>query len=586
MPYRIFRQENGFSLNLPENIREIALNLSQFIVIYDRLKLIAESNPERATLRLELDDIHAKLLNQSATLLDSDSVPAVSLKKIPLIIGQALRFMLSLEGAIGISQECVDTYGSECLKHYRTELKKDFKSRQALMQKVKTLLGLSFDELEHLRQTEQKLLEGASRKQSIVKTICRMFAIEKDNPQLQKSTEELFQYIYGDVPLPPNDLKIIVSGTMIFFCLPFDEKTRLYQQQKLSSLPAQQQDKIAAFMKRLAGFKQQQFAHFPVFGFIRGDAMHPDFLESLTNELPYSTELVRRELDSIFTVLPHDAVDKYLFHDVVGHSWQASMLSFEDFYTRMASYHTGFEQETLSDGKNLYDFILMASEQEDFSERLTAWLLQCFEQRLAVSMAPVVAEILADIAEYRFIDLYPQLADKMPSSSLFKWSPTKLDFLVEDVRFYFSQAGKSFRLWLERPERSQLMADELQRLGLTDSKTQQIIDQVRTSLENLRTSVWDHQYLYQDEGKAGPIINLPFKMALNFLSLHVVISKVYGDLKGLPQARNGIMHGFVELMLLSIGLYFESDPKSALWTLDEFAQIHFVEMIKKLFAEA
>ena len=123
---------------------------------------------------------------------------------------------------------------------------------------------------------------------------------------------------------------------MFFFCLPF-EKDQLTTE-RFAKLNADEQQPIRDFLARVNRFKQWQFAHFPVFGYLRGEDLDARLLEQLAARCEMDTAEVAREISALTAIIPLQEVDKYVVHDVWGHSWQASMLQFDKMYQQLATF--------------------------------------------------------------------------------------------------------------------------------------------------------------------------------------------------------------------------------------------------------
>ena len=138
-------------------------------------------------------------------------------------------------------------------------------------------------------------------------------------------------------------------------------------------------------------------------------------------------------------VLPLAELDKYLIHDTWGHQWQESLLNFEEPYTAL----TLFKRRL-----SLTETALVLGEKTSFADafvkteagtialdpvKLQQFIDAELYERAIIAFTPILAEMLADVVEYKFLELHPEQEDLLPSSSLLKTFPSKLDLTLVDL---------------------------------------------------------------------------------------------------------------------------------------------------------
>ena len=69
-------------------------------------------------------------------------------------------------------------------------------------------------------------------------------------------------------------------------------------------------------------------------------------------------------------------------------------------------------------------------------------------ERAIIAFTPILAEMLADVVEYKFLELHPEQEHLLPSSSLLKAFPSKLDLTLVDLRTCFVHASEVFQNWV------------------------------------------------------------------------------------------------------------------------------------------
>ncbi len=210
---------------------------------------------------------------------------------------------------------------------------------------------LNVSEAELLRQQETLAhdMTNARRKQSLVRALRDEFGLWPEAEGLRDGIAGLFQAIYPGAPIPRGDVELIVTGTLVFFCLPLTKDAESLTSVRFESLSADKKTEVRQFLRKLKRFGQERFANFPAFGLVECDRISRPLIERLAQRSSLSESEVLEELPRVMTILPRDEIDKYLIHDVWGHGWQASMLRFDNLYQQIAEFADPLNlQETAS----------------------------------------------------------------------------------------------------------------------------------------------------------------------------------------------------------------------------------------------
>ena len=535
--------------------------------------------------RERLDQLHERLLLCSAALLEPESIKDFTDSEVHRLFAVAVLMLTRLEECVAAGEGVLDTAGSRTLSLYQPDFESSATNRKMLIARLQQVFSIPDDEIQRLQAEIEDELADARRKQAIVEALRQEFGLQRDAPELRAAVFRFFRVLYPEAPLLPEEVELVITGCMIFFCVPFrgEELTTTTFQSRCEA----DQNAVRQFLRKVNTFRQKQFAHFPVFGFLRGETLDRTVLERVAARARLSPGEVAHEISRMTTILPLAGVDEYVVHDVWGHGWQASMLRFEKMYEEMAGFADQLELNEatfLSSGESITFgecFCGNGATLELDDERFTKFALAEVAERLPVALSGVLAEMMADTAEYKFRVLHADKADELPSTSLFKLFPSKLDLTLRDISFYFSQATKTVRLWAEGAKRRQKTRDELVRNGASSSAAEAAIARATALWSDLAAWVYAPQLCWERTPDGRLRVNVMSRVALNFLGIHRAIVEVdrrLDDLRpiGLP------LRSFRDLMLIGASVFFEADRAKNLWLVDEYLSLRFIPLCRQL----
>ena len=202
--------------------------------------------------------------------------------------------------------------------------------------------GLSLNQFDTIVREVDHLTQDSLRKRQLLTGIKNHFSIHRDLPDVRDRGFELFDAFHPNTGLSSSEVDLVITGNHIFFCLPVDDSFDELKSERINNLPAEEQQRVTNFLKQLRSFKQKQYNQFPSFDFLEGRDLPENLLRSLAEHSQLSVEQVAHEISSLTTILPVIELDKYLLHDVWGHSWQASVLDFEDLYGEISQFSAAF----------------------------------------------------------------------------------------------------------------------------------------------------------------------------------------------------------------------------------------------------
>lgn len=563
---------------LPEEWEPLLTRLVEFSSVFEAAGKPGEGDADAASrlavLHDELTGMAERLHEPDAELDDATGAR---------IFATALELVTRLEMSTLFEQTKLDTYGSRTLDWYHVDWRGDDADRARIAEWCQTELGVSVETLERIRADLDERLADARRKARVVETLREEFQLYADAETLRSNIRRLTWFLYPDCHLEAEEIELIVVGTAVFLCIPF-EKDEL-DTGRFKKLSLQEQQPIRSFLRRVNDFRPNQFMNFPVFGFLDGRELDGEYIEELANKAGLDESTMRDEISRLVAILPMKDVDKFLVHDVWGHVWQAAMLDFEHMYQELGRYS---ERLTLSEdvrsflgeGLTFGDCLNrgpdgVTLDRDSFRLFVAGELLE----RIPVSFSAAVAELFADVVEFKFVQTNPDRAHEMPSSSHFKAQPAKLDLLINDIHLYFTSATRVFTDAIGEGRARDGLEDELAERGLSESERERVLAAMTEVWQELaEESLADHIVVGRDDN--GVVQgNLYGRLCLNFLSLHRAVCLVVKELESLP-VEGTPFRGWLELMLLAVSVFFEEDRAQHLWRMDEYLIEDFLPRVR------
>ncbi|SMF57298.1 hypothetical protein [Pseudobacteriovorax antillogorgiicola] len=519
--------------------------------------------------------LHDRIVEGACFLPEPIALNDKELSSFERVLAKSIDILIHHNNYVLDSKLTYDDFGSKCLHEFQVDFDSSEQSKSLVIAKILSATSLSEHDLKQISLENKYYAQDAKLKKSIIEAMSKLYSLDQLNPQ-QAQTGKLFKDIYGDHPLPEEQIKLVVTSNLVFFCLPFDEKTFNADFDNFDKLSPKDQRDTLDFFKKLNSFKQDQFSHFPVFGFIKGEMMNPEMISNIASLTGINETLITEELNSLVTVLPLKVVDKYLLHDVWGHGWQASLLDFEKMYQKIATFAQPFDEIKTSSKKNLLDCFTQGWNRDKFRD----FLIDLTLDKLPIAMTPVFAEMLADITEYKFIEQHPDLAKHMESSSAFKNMPVKMDLLVNDLSFYFHQTAKPVRLWCSSGSRQTETKNYLHRHGVESVPLAEMLE----IASHVSSILFDRNLVYKNQGDRLQI-NVFSRIVLNYFAVHSAILTTYKNARQQEDKLDpNIAKGLIDLMILSAGVFFEDDPKENMWHIDEYLMYYFIPLTNRILA--
>jgi hypothetical protein len=579
--------ENISSSRLPIAWINVLTDLKTFSLIEEKLRRRSKSMSSMSDGSCESDlrQLHDSLVKKSSILVEPQ-VLTLSHSELQFILAKAFTISGLLKTLFAHEAEILDTAGSKTLRHMRSDLIEPLSSSQApdellvfLLDVCRNIFALSQAQLEQINRELARQLEKVAAQKALVQAIREEFNILNTNCSIDSAVHRFFSVLYPQVDLAEDEIKIIVSGTMIFFALPFSASSNDLLTERFNQLREAEKMPIRKFIGSVKRFSQGQFAHFPAFGFLNKQSVKDEELQGVAQRLGISMDHLFSELRSIITILPLEEIDKYIIHDIWGHCWQASMMNFDGAYLKIADYSQPIPGNDPMVVQRFLDCFI-AKNHECLLD-LNAWdtfveLEIC--SKLPIALAPVVAEMLADVIEFKFIKENPEKSDDMPNSSMFKGYPTKLDFVLQDVSFYFRQAIKSLKVWSESEQSQARVVKMLCQQGLSEASVVKSVRLAADRWKHLEEQHYQPNLRFQPSNQGEIEVNLYSRVMLNFLSIHAAFVEAFSEVD-IKLSKDLPVSGYRKLITVAVAVFWELDPVKNIWRLDEFLKLATSELL-------
>ncbi|MBW4519299.1 MAG: hypothetical protein KME16_06305 [Scytolyngbya sp. HA4215-MV1] len=403
---------------------------------------------------------------------------------------------------------------------------------------------------------------------------------EREKFPTQSASSVLFQSFFGDVPIPKAAIACIYTDMQLYFCIDYQDG-QLRDVNLWNCLSFAEQEQVQAFLLSLQQFRFEQFRRFPTFGPCDPNRMNVEWCDRVAEQVGMTRSEVMRYLSRSVGIIPTAKAEAFLLHDIWGHHWQLMLTQFESDYTILTTC-----DEPLRAAETAYTVAGPLSCRELFDrqgDQVTvdeARALLFFhgevQQRLGLMFTHLLGEMIADVAEFKFVWDYPQAVEQLPSSSLFKTDPTKLDLSLADVDFLFLRVLRPLlevhlSVFEDSLLETELLSDWLKEqpdtLELRSSLKSAIVHLYQIFLQEYNAT-----YLPTLTGEVGMFTQI----VSNLLYLQNAINTLYTD----PSI--DIQLPFQDLLIVFIGCYCSSESYADFWTIDDVLAAYFLPCLNLL----
>ncbi|MEO0852671.1 MAG: hypothetical protein AAFY15_04110, partial [Cyanobacteria bacterium J06648_11] len=302
---------------------------------------------------------------------------------------------------------------------------------------------------------QKRIIQAALDDVSLVK-------VSPDNDALGDRAARLFQFLFG-FEIDPACLHIIHAPLQIYFSLPLENLNAF------AGMAGSDRGRLQTLIDEMNVFNFDSFRRFPTFGPCRPEKIDDRWAERIADRAQTTPAQVKQVLSDSVGILPRSRAEAFLIHDIWGHYWQSLLSSLQGDYAVLATC-----DEPLRAAETAYtpygplrcgELFKCEGDRVDLDEdRAHVFFHGEVRQRLGVLFSHMLGEMMADIAEYKFVRDRPNASDRLLSSSLFKHYPVKLDLALADLDFlYLRVLQPLLELHLSPIQHSQLELDVLAR---------------------------------------------------------------------------------------------------------------------------
>ena len=490
--------------------------------------------------------------------------------------------------------ENLDTAGSKIFTLFVPDAPASLDLRERLKSALQRAFNLDSETVDRLNRDVSMRARPLKHRHQIMKSLETRFNLVSDNPKLDADILRIFRALYPGAPFEVGEVKLVKTSSALYFCLPtepIEKRDDLKQNEENDTSEASKAD-YEKFLRKI--WEVEPFAHFPVFGTFNAKDLDLTLRQEIVADTELPLESITSTLTRMIGVLPLAELDKYLIHDTWGHQWQESLLDFEVPYTALTLFQRPLSlTETASVFGKQTSFSDTFTKTESGTIELDSVKLQQFidaelYEREIIAFTPILAELLADVVEYKFLELYPEQEHLLPSSSLLKAFPSKLDLTLSDLRTCFVHAAEVFQNWVTSASTQQdLHAEICEKLDIPNDTSEhtELWEVLNTAVELCKAQL---QAFYQPEwawetvqtDKEGSLKLNAFSFAgLNFLRIHTALIQTYKTLSKIETP-----YKFKDILVLSMGTFFERNPQQHIWQLDSFLTEAFLPRWEKLAA--
>lgn len=482
--------------------------------------------------------------------------------------------------------ENLDTAGSKIFTLFTPDAPATPGKRESLKTQLQRAFDLDPETVDKLNRQLSTRTSPLQHRHQIMKSLETRFNLVSDNPKLDADILQLFQSLYPGAPFVAGEVKLVKTSSVLYFCLPTEPQENA-SVSKTAQRPTAYYDE--KFLRKI--WEVEPFAHFPVFGTFNAEDLDLTFRQEIAADTELSLELITSTLTRMVGVLPLAELDKYLIHDTWGHQWQESLLDFEEPYTALTLFKRPLsltetasvfgEQTSFADTFIKTKAGTIALDSEKLQQFIDAELYE----RAIIAFTPILAEMLADVVEYKFLELYPEQEHLLPSSSLLKAFPSKLDLTLVDLRTCFVHASEVFQNWITSESTQQQLHKEIcEKLDIPEKATkhQELSHVLSAAVELCKAqllSFYQPEWTWEKTEDGDLKLNAFSFAALNFLRIHTALIQTYEDLSQID-----VPYGFKDILVLAMGTFFERKPQQNIWRLDSFLMEAFLPRWEKLAA--
>ncbi len=514
-------------------------------------------------------------------------IAAIAPDSIPLTVRQAFvraSILVTRYQKLG-GQHWSGTLDSPTLSRYQSDpIPATWMSQEAIAQ-----LSQAF-ELTDTHQTDlAKLLQSVDQRinqqQRLMEAVLKTVGLDTINLadssitiEIPDAISKLFLLLFGEIPIPAEKIHCLFTPAQLYFCINYDNE-QLSDTECWDSLSPNDQDQIQCFLATLGEFSFEQFERFPIFGACNPERIDAQWCDRLAEQLQLPASDIRRTLSRSVSIIPTQKAEAFLIHDIWGHYWQAVLTEFEQDYRILAdcdrplrageTAYTPYGPLTCRDLFNVAESNVFLDE-----ERSRLFFHGEVQQRLGLLFTHLLGEMVADMAEFKFVWDHPDLMDQLPSSSLFKNYPAKLDLSLGDIDFLFLRVLQPLlEMTLSVRTESLLETELLSQWAAENHPVESLefrisLKRAIAALYQLFLDEYNRNYLPTINGSVGIFT----QATSNLLYLQNAVNQLYTS----DIAKTTADLPFQDLLMIFIATYCSTNGYQDFWDIDNAIAQYFL----------
>lgn len=290
-------------------------------------------------------------------------------------------------------------------------------------------------------QEIQNLLAGVDRKIDQQQKIIEALIDNFDLLNTQKDVLNLFQALFGNIPLPKASINCLTTKMQISFMIDYQDN-RLRSESLWCSLSKLEQQEVSEFLEQASQFSFKQFTTFPSFNSVKIQNNNLGLWRYLIEVTGYSQPEIISAIASSVNIISANKAESFLLHDIWGHYWQSMLTQFEDDYLYLSQVDQNLDLDSSINDGNGTIYLRQLFKLKNQSIYIDVSLAKKFfhtmaTKRITALSTHLIGEMLADINEYKWLSQNRDCQALLNSSSRFPDSPTKLDLTVKDWDFLY-----------------------------------------------------------------------------------------------------------------------------------------------------
>ncbi|MGP1383303.1 MAG: hypothetical protein ACTS2F_07045 [Thainema sp.] len=550
-----------------------ALQLSRFLVGNDSSEPRVQRRQER------LREIQATLQTYAHPVCCDRSSPA----QIPLKVRQAFVesvLLVTRYHRVG-GMQWRGTMPSPTLSQYQPDPIPASWDTETAIATLCQQYELSTDHQAGLKTLLAQVDHQIEQQHRIMQAVLASVEITPDTEQPHlSSAARLFRYLFT-IDVPVGLVQLVYTPLQVYFCVDVKAVEELEggEGKTADGLDAIALAKLKQLLMAAGSFSYSQFQRFPTFGPCDPMQIDREWVEQVAATVRVEVVALLRSLSRAVGVIPLHKAEAFLLHDIWGHHWQLMLTQFESDYAILADC-----DEPLRAGETAYTPNGPLTCQELFKltdqtvtldvQRARLFFHGEVRQRLGLLFTHLLGEMVADAAEFKFVWDYPQAADQLLSSSLFKTLPMKLDLSLADLDFLFLRVLKP----LLEMELSALHFSPLEAELLTAWDAQGHNVESLTCRTSLKCAISQLYHIFLSEYSADYLPTLAgsgsvfAEIASNLLYLQNAVNTLYTDF---TSAQHPDLP-FQDLLTVFISSYCSSDCYTEFWDVDDSLARYFL----------